>query len=61
LKIAGLSDRPKLICLRSPSLETRDQVNGSRQFAQLAKRLKCKRCRKKEAKLTVLDPIYPRG
>jgi cytochrome c-type biogenesis protein CcmH/NrfF len=36
------------------------QVNGNRQFAQLAKRLKCKRCRKKEAKLTVLDPIWPK-
>jgi rubredoxin len=35
------------------------QVHGNRQFAQLAPRLKCRRCRKKAAKLTVLDPIYP--
>lgn len=35
------------------------KLNGSRQLAQLAPRLKCRHCRKKAAKLTVLDPIYP--
>ena len=34
-------------------------VHGNRQFALLAPRLKCSRCRKKEAKLTVLGPVYP--
>ena len=34
-------------------------VHGNRQFAQLAPRLKCSRCRKKAAKLTVLGPVYP--
>ena len=34
-------------------------ANGNRQLAQLAPRLKCKRCRKKAAKLTVLPPIWP--
>jgi hypothetical protein len=35
------------------------RINGNRQFAQLAPRLKCKRCKKKEARLTVLPPVYP--
>jgi len=35
------------------------RVQGNRQFAQLAPRLKCSRCRKKAAKLTVLGPVYP--
>ncbi len=34
-------------------------ANGNRQLAQLAPRLKCRRCRKKAAKLTVLPPVYP--
>ena len=34
-------------------------INGNRQFAQLERRLVCKRCRKKAAKLTVLTPVYP--
>jgi hypothetical protein len=34
-------------------------ANGNRQLAQLAPRLKCKRCRKKAAKLTVLPPAWP--
>ena len=34
-------------------------ANGNRQLAQLGPRLKCKRCRKKAAKLTVLPPIWP--
>ena len=35
------------------------QLNGNRQLSQLAPRLKCRRCRRKAAKLTVLDPIWP--
>ena len=35
------------------------QLNGNRQLAQLAPRLKCRRCRRKAAKLTVLDPVWP--
>ena len=35
-------------------------VHGNRQLALLAPRLKCRRCRKKEAKLTVLGPVYPK-
>ena len=35
------------------------RVHGNRRFAQLAPRLKCSRCRKKSAKLTVLGPVYP--
>jgi hypothetical protein len=35
------------------------RVHGNRQLSQLAPRLKCHRCRKKEAKLTVLGPVYP--
>ena len=35
------------------------RVHGNRQLAQLAPRLKCHRCRRKEAKLTVLGPVYP--
>jgi len=34
-------------------------VHGKGRFAQLAPRLKCRRCRKKAAKLTVLGPVYP--
>jgi rubredoxin len=33
-------------------------INGNCQFAQLERRLKCKRCGRKEAKLTVLDPVW---
>ena len=35
------------------------RVHGSKRFEQLAPRLKCKRCRKKAARLTVLPPVYP--
>ena len=35
------------------------QVHGNRQLSQLAPRLKCRRCRKKAAKIVLLDPIYP--
>lgn len=35
------------------------RVHGNRQLSKLAPRLKCHRCRKKEAKLTVLGPVYP--
>jgi len=35
------------------------QLHGNRQLSQLAPRLKCRRCRRKAAKLTVLDPIWP--
>ena len=34
------------------------RVHGNRQFAQLAPRLKCRRCKKKEARLIVLGPVY---
>ena len=34
-------------------------VHGNRQLNQLARRLKCRRCKKKEAKVTVLDPVWP--
>jgi hypothetical protein len=34
-------------------------INDNRQISQLAPRLKCKRCRRKAAKLTLLDPIWP--
>jgi hypothetical protein len=34
-------------------------INGDRQLAQLGGRLKCNRCRKKAAKLTILPPIWP--
>jgi rubredoxin len=34
-------------------------VNGNRQFYELEKRLKCRRCKKKAARLTVLDPVWP--
>ena len=34
-------------------------VHGNRQLTQLARRLKCRRCKKKEAKVTVLDPVWP--
>ena len=35
------------------------QAHGNRQLSQLAARLKCRRCRKKAAKLTLVEPIYP--
>ena len=35
------------------------QVHGTLQLSQLAPRLKCKRCKKKAARLTVLDPVWP--
>ena len=35
------------------------RVHGSQQLSQLAPRLKCARCKKKAAKLTVLGPVYP--
>ena len=35
------------------------RVHGNQQLSQLAPRLKCSRCRKKAAKLTVLGPVYP--
>ena len=35
------------------------RVHGNRQLSQLAPRFKCARCGKKEAKLTVLGPVYP--
>jgi rubredoxin len=34
-------------------------INGSRQFAELEKRLKCKRCGRKAARLVVLTPVWP--
>jgi rubredoxin len=35
------------------------RINGNRHFAELARRLKCRRCHRKAAKLTVLDPVWP--
>ena len=35
------------------------RVHGNANLTHLAPRLKCRRCRKKEAKLTVLGPVYP--
>jgi hypothetical protein len=35
------------------------QLHGSRPLKRLAPRLKCRRCGKKGAKLTVLGPVYP--
>jgi hypothetical protein len=35
------------------------QLLGNRRLDRLTPRLKCRRCRRKEAKLTVLDPVYP--
>jgi hypothetical protein len=32
-------------------------MHGTRQFDKLAPRLKCRRCNKKAAKLTVLPPV----
>jgi hypothetical protein len=34
-------------------------VNGNRQLSQLEPRLKCRRCGRKAAKLTVLPPTWP--
>jgi hypothetical protein len=33
------------------------QVHGTLQLSQLARRLKCKRCGRKEVKTTILDPV----
>jgi len=35
------------------------RVHGKGRFPQLAPRLKCSRCGKKAARLTVLPPVYP--
>jgi hypothetical protein len=35
------------------------RVHGNRQLSQLAPRLKCRHCRKKEARLVIIGPIYP--
>ena len=35
------------------------RVHGNANLTHLAPRLKCKRCKKKEARLTVLPPVYP--
>ena len=34
------------------------QINGNRQLALLEKRLKCRRCGKKAARLVVLTPVW---
>lgn len=34
-------------------------LNGNREFTQLERRLVCKRCRKKAARLTALTPVWP--
>lgn len=46
---------------RGPDAERVDvyQIHGNRQLTQLARRLICRRCKKKEAKVTVLDPVWP--
>jgi hypothetical protein len=35
------------------------QVHGNARLEQLRPRLKCRRCKRKAAKLTVLPPVYP--
>ena len=35
------------------------RIHPTGRIEQLARRLKCSRCGKKEAKLTVLGPVYP--
>jgi hypothetical protein len=35
------------------------KINGNRPFAELEKRLKCKRCGRKAARLVVLTPVWP--
>ena len=35
------------------------QIHGNRQLTQLPRRLKCRRCGRKEGKVTVLDPVWP--
>jgi hypothetical protein len=35
------------------------RVHGNANLTHLAPRLKCSRCKRKEAKLTVLGPVYP--
>ena len=35
------------------------QALGNREFSQLERRFKCKRCSKKAARLVVLGPVYP--
>jgi hypothetical protein len=35
-------------------------IHGNRQLTQLARRLICKRCKEKAAKITVLTPVYPK-
>ena len=34
-------------------------VHGNASLTHLAPRLKCRRCKRKAAKLTVLGPVYP--
>ena len=52
----------KVECTHCGAARTMDAIevarlHGMRQLAQLAPRLKCERCGKKEAKLTVLGPV----
>ena len=35
------------------------QVHGNATLERLRPRLKCRRCKRKAAKLTVLPPVYP--
>lgn len=54
----------KVECTACGSARTMDAIevaraHGSANLTHLAPRLKCRRCKKKEAKLTVLGPVYP--
>jgi hypothetical protein len=40
-------------------IEHRDRVHGNANLTHLAPRLKCRHCKQKAAKLTVLGPVYP--
>ena len=35
-------------------------VNGNRRIERLEKRLVCKRCKQKAARMVVLPPVYPK-
>lgn len=37
-----------------------ERVHGNRNFHHLIPRLKCRHCKRKAAKITVLGPVYPR-
>lgn len=54
----------KVECTHCGAARTMDaidvaRVHGNANLTHLAPRLKCARCKRKEAKLTVLGPVYP--